>query len=291
MLKQSPDASPMISKAIIVCPASLVMNWDREIVKWLGGRVNSLPIVSNKRKEIIKNLNSFIAQVGTRSAIPVIIISYETFRLYTDIFFKSEIGLVICDEGHRLKNSENQTYQALLGLRLRQKKMCFIYRLLSTGTLEEKIMQRQAHKKALSSCVVDDAKDVERHFTAGELKTLFQFNATTTSDTHDRLKCKRCVNGMEASEPPATADVNSDMSHWHHVSKDARRVPDQVLRSIHSTGPISFIMHQRTQEAGSTDKNAEEDEEQAEEEQDGQDEEDSDEGEDYEGSDDEESDD
>ena len=31
----------------------------------------------------------------------------------------------------------------------------FIYRMLAVGTIEEKIFQRQAHKKALSSCVVD----------------------------------------------------------------------------------------------------------------------------------------
>ena len=45
-----------------------------------------------------------------------------------------------------------------------QKKHCYIYRLLATGTIEEKIFQRQAHKKALSSCVVDNEEDVERHF-------------------------------------------------------------------------------------------------------------------------------
>ena len=45
-----------------------------------------------------------------------------------------------------------------------QKKQCYIYRLLATGTIEEKIFQRQAHKKALSSCVVDNEEDVERHF-------------------------------------------------------------------------------------------------------------------------------
>jgi DNA repair and recombination RAD54-like protein len=62
-----------------------------------------------------------------------------------------------------------------------------IYRLLSTGTMEEKIFQRQAHKKALSSCVVDNEEDVERHFSINELRDLFTLNENTKSDTHDRL--------------------------------------------------------------------------------------------------------
>ena len=28
-------------------------------------------------------------------------------------FSKGSVGLILCDEGHRLKNSENQTYAAL----------------------------------------------------------------------------------------------------------------------------------------------------------------------------------
>lgn len=55
-----------------------------------------------------------------------------------------------------------------------------------TGTIEEKILQRQAHKKALSSCVVDEEQDVERHFSLGELRELFTLNEETSSDTHDR---------------------------------------------------------------------------------------------------------
>jgi len=76
----------------------LVKNWDKEISKWLHGRVNSLPIDSGKREEIINSLKQFMSQIGTRIGTPVIIISYETFRLYADILHEREIGLVICDE-------------------------------------------------------------------------------------------------------------------------------------------------------------------------------------------------
>jgi DNA repair and recombination RAD54-like protein len=37
-----------------------------------------------------------------------------------------------------------------------QKKRCFIYRLVTAGTIEEKMLQRQLHKKALSGVVVDN---------------------------------------------------------------------------------------------------------------------------------------
>ena len=55
-----------------------------------------------------------------------------------------------------------------------------------TGTIEEKILQRQAHKKALSSCVVDNEDDVERHFSLEDLKKLFELQEDTLSDTHTR---------------------------------------------------------------------------------------------------------
>jgi DNA repair and recombination protein RAD54 and RAD54-like protein len=89
---------PTINRCIIVCPSSLVKNWDKEITKWLNGRANSLPIDSGKRDEIIKQLHQFMNQFGPRVGTPVIIISYETFRLYVDILQEKEIGLVICDE-------------------------------------------------------------------------------------------------------------------------------------------------------------------------------------------------
>ena len=62
----------------------------------------------------------------------------------------------------------------------------FLYYTFQTGTIEEKIFQRQAHKKALSLCVVDKEEDVERHFSLGDLRDLFTLVNDTLSDTHDK---------------------------------------------------------------------------------------------------------
>ncbi|GFQ64489.1 DNA repair and recombination protein RAD54-like [Trichonephila clavata] len=79
-----------------------------------------------------------------------------------------------------------------------QKKECFVYRLLSTGTIDEKILLRQTHKKGLSSCVVDE-EEVAQQFSLSELKTLFRLELDTLSDTHDKIRCNRCVNGIQVT--------------------------------------------------------------------------------------------
>uniref|UniRef100_A0A8C1JX16 DNA repair and recombination protein RAD54-like n=1 Tax=Cyprinus carpio TaxID=7962 RepID=A0A8C1JX16_CYPCA len=539
LLRQSPDFKPEIEKAIVVSPSSLVRNWYNEVAKWLGGRIQPLAIDGGSKDEIDRKLESFMSQHGMRVPTPILIISYETFRLHAGVLHKGKVGLVICDEGHRLKNSDNQTYQALnamnaqrrvlisgtpiqndlleyfslvhfvnagilgtaqefkkrfeipilkgrdadasdkdraageqklkelisivnrclirrtsdilskylpvkieqvvcckltplqkelyklflkqakpvesvqsgkisvsslssitslkklcnhpaliyekclageegfdgamdlfpqkystkavepqlsgkmlvldyilamtrtttsdkvvlvsnytqtldlfeklcrtrrylyvrldgtmsikkrakiverfnspsnpefifmlsskaggCGLNLiganrlvmfdpdwnpandeqamarvwrdGQKKTCYIYRLLSTGTIEEKILQRQAHKKALSSCVVDEEQDVERHFSLGELRELFSLNEDTVSDTHDRFRCRRCVNSRQVRAPPDDSDCTSDLSNWHHCS-DKRGLKDPVLQASWDAA-VSFVFHQRSHE-------------------------------------------
>jgi SNF2 family DNA or RNA helicase len=77
-------------------------NWQNEINKWLSGRVNTLVIDSGSKDEIDRNLNGFIHTHGRRVVTPVLIISYETFRLHAHALHKGEIGLVLCDEVHLL---------------------------------------------------------------------------------------------------------------------------------------------------------------------------------------------
>ncbi|NP_001154953.1 RAD54-like isoform X1 [Nasonia vitripennis] len=543
LLKQGPEAKPLIEKAIIVAPSSLVKNWYNEIFKWLQNRVKPLAIDGGSKSEIDAKLTGFMKTYGRRCATPILIISYETFRLHAHVLHQDDVGLVLCDEGHRLKNSENQTYQALMGLKAKrrvllsgtpiqndlleyfslihfvnsgllgtaaefrkkfenpilrgqdagatdkerqiaqerltelvtvvnkclirrtsallskylplkhelvvcikmtplqtqlyknfiksdsikksmqddgtakkgslsalsaitllkklcnhpdlvyekiqensdgfegaakllpanystkevmpelsgklmvldcllafikstttdkivlvsnytqtldlferlcakrkykyvrldgtmsikkrakvvdnfnnpdsgdfifmlsskaggcglnlvganrlvmfdpdwnpanddqamarvwrdgQKKPCFVYRFLCTGTIEEKIFQRQAHKKALSSTVVDQDEDVARHFTQNDLRDLFSLEESTVSDTHSKFKCKRCINGIEVKGPPENSDCTSDLSDWRH-SQNPKHLPDIPLRQCWSSG-ISFVFHHRSHE-------------------------------------------
>ncbi|UJR34129.1 hypothetical protein I4U23_021536 [Adineta vaga] len=58
--------------------------------------------------------------------------------------------------------------------RLGQKKTTYVYRLLSKGSMEEKIYFRQVNKQAMAQRVVD-AQQLARHFTESELRELYSF--------------------------------------------------------------------------------------------------------------------
>lgn len=100
-----------------------------------------------------------------------------------------------------------------------QTKNCYIYRFISTGTIEEKIFQRQSAKLQLSSCVVDSNEDVERLFSSDYLKQLFEYQPNTLSDTHDTYKCKRCAeDGRQRIKAPAM--LYGDATSWNHIHHD-----------------------------------------------------------------------
>jgi len=68
-----------------------------------------------------------------------------------------------------------------------QRKPCFIYRLFTSGTLEEVILQRQMQKGALASMTVDKAQKSKGNGpSADEMKDCFNLKETRTCDTREK---------------------------------------------------------------------------------------------------------
>lgn len=72
-----------------------------------------------------------------------------------------------------------------------QKRTVFIYRLITNGTIEEKIFQRQISKTSLSSCVMDRRNaDYTPKLSDDELKDLFTIQEDfELCSTHELLEC------------------------------------------------------------------------------------------------------
>ncbi|GJN89380.1 hypothetical protein Rhopal_002360-T1 [Rhodotorula paludigena] len=118
-----------------------------------------------------------------------------------------------------------------------QKKDCFVYRFVATGTVEEKIFQRQSHKQNLSSVIVDAKEDIERHFAGDNLRQLFQYKESAC-ETHDLFKCKRCKGGKQTIKAPAM--LYGDTSTWNHLTNDClRNNHDMLLREETGLGSVT----------------------------------------------------
>ena len=116
----------------------------------------------------------------------------------------------------------------------------FVYRFIATGTIEEKILQRQAQKMALSECVVDENEDVERHFSTDALRKLFEHKEGTLCETHDTYKCKRCKDGQQVIKAPAL--LYGDASTWNHFTNaELKNNHDDLLRAEVGQPEVSFV--------------------------------------------------
>ena len=81
-------------------------NWAKEFKKWLGSDRLRVFVVDGKT-----DVKSFCAS----KTFEVLIIGYERLRTVVEDIKKAQppVGLVVCDEGHRLKTAGNKTTQAL----------------------------------------------------------------------------------------------------------------------------------------------------------------------------------
>lgn len=103
-----------------------------------------------------------------------------------------------------------------------QKKQCYLYRIMTTGCIDEKIFQRQLMKNNLSSTFLDnESKRNDNVFDEYEMKKLFEIDYSTVCNTHDLLDCECGGKGNEQIEEAdvtiedlAEEDVSLRQSSW-----------------------------------------------------------------------------
>ncbi|CAN3368658.1 DNA repair and recombination protein Rdh54p [Diutina catenulata] len=101
-----------------------------------------------------------------------------------------------------------------------QTKPCYIYRMFTTGCIDEKILQRQLMKTSLSLAFLDHSDDAaDNVFDDLDLKRLFAIESQTTCNTHDLIECG-CDAGTDdaplfalrsARRSASTASTGSDI--------------------------------------------------------------------------------
>ena len=102
-------AKDKLGTGVIVCPAGLKLNWQREVKTWLGKDSVVIKGTPTKRKRLYEAISQ-----GSEG---IIIVSYETLR--TDLgtrFTPKNIDVLIVDEAHRLRNFKTKQSKALLTL-------------------------------------------------------------------------------------------------------------------------------------------------------------------------------
>ncbi|CAK9143929.1 unnamed protein product [Ilex paraguariensis] len=156
LLRQGFDGKPMVKKAIVVTPTSLVSNWEAEIKKWVGERLKLVALCESTRDDVVSGIDSFISP---HSFLQVLIVSYETFRMHSSKFSQSgSCDLLICDEAHRLKNDQTLTNRALAAVSCKR-------RILLSGTpMQNDLEEFYAMVNFTNPGILGDAANFRRHY-------------------------------------------------------------------------------------------------------------------------------
>ncbi|XP_053952538.1 DNA repair and recombination protein RAD54B-like [Anastrepha ludens] len=119
LLKVGPyGGERVLQRVLVVTPSTLTRNWENELRKWLKNERTYAYVVGGKQK-----LESYSQQLH----IPFVIVSYENLLGHVADFLRLKFDMLICDEGHRLKNQSTKIVAALRKLNIPR-------RIIITGT-------------------------------------------------------------------------------------------------------------------------------------------------------------
>jgi len=120
-----------------------------------------------------------------------------------------------------------------------QLKKVYLYRTLSTGTIEEKVFQRQVAKLSLATNIVEGETDAIPDFSAKELKDLFFYKDNTLSDTHDLLNCPCSKPASKIPLHKRKAASVDELANWQHYPDMSKLTNYPNLQSASKS--VSFV--------------------------------------------------
>ena len=109
------------SNSLVVCPASLILHWEKEIQKFMNPNILT-PIRYNKQI-----INDIIHPKSPQTVNTVVIISYDVLRKDQQLLSQYIWSNIILDEAHLIRNPKTLTSQAIFSLKSE-------FRILLTGT-------------------------------------------------------------------------------------------------------------------------------------------------------------
>ncbi|KAM4093428.1 hypothetical protein ACB094_06G115400 [Castanea mollissima] len=92
---------------LIICPTSVIHNWEDEFSKWA---TFSVSIYHGANRDLIYDKLE-------AHAVEILITSFDTYRIYGSILSEVKWEIVIVDEAHRLKNEKSKLYGACLEIK------------------------------------------------------------------------------------------------------------------------------------------------------------------------------
>ncbi|GMS96762.1 hypothetical protein PENTCL1PPCAC_18937, partial [Pristionchus entomophagus] len=108
-----------VRKVLVVVPSSLLHNWRAEFAKWF--RATRTPAM------LVRKVSDMGSYHSAHKITPFLVVSYDMALRYALTLASCQFDLLVCDEGHRLKNASGKLREALCSLSIPR-------RLLLTGT-------------------------------------------------------------------------------------------------------------------------------------------------------------
>ncbi|NPV00007.1 MAG: DEAD/DEAH box helicase [Brevinematales bacterium] len=99
------------STVLILCPAIVKLNWQKELLRW------TIPLF-NYRISVVYGESKTHIEIGNNS---ITIVNYDILAYHVPVLRKTTFGLIIVDESHYIKNKTAQRTRAALKLKAKRK--------------------------------------------------------------------------------------------------------------------------------------------------------------------------